>query len=83
MTAPVTVRAAVAADVGAMAELFAAVAEERTGIATEPPVDAPYFVVKRYIPGVAQWAYYIERMDNRLWFGPEDPRCVEPEAETG
>jgi len=46
-------------------------------VATEPPVDAPYFVVKRYIKGVAQWAYYIERMDNRLWFGPEDPRCVD------
>jgi hypothetical protein len=46
-------------------------------VATEPPVDAPYFVVKRFIQGVQQWAYYIERMDNRLWFGPEDPRCVD------
>lgn len=46
-------------------------------VATEPPVDAPYFVVKRFIKGVNQWAYYIERMDNRLWFGPEDPRCVD------
>lgn len=46
-------------------------------VATEPPVDAPYFVVKRFITGVNQWAYYIERMDNRLWFGPEDPRCVD------
>jgi RimJ/RimL family protein N-acetyltransferase len=34
-----TVRPASAADARAMAELFAAVAEERTGIATEPPVD--------------------------------------------
>lgn len=34
-----TVRAAAAGDAGAMAELFAAVARERTGIATEPPVD--------------------------------------------
>ncbi len=33
------VRAAAAADARAMAELFAAVAAERTGIATEPPVD--------------------------------------------
>jgi RimJ/RimL family protein N-acetyltransferase len=33
------VRAAAAGDARAMAELFAAVAEERTGIATEPPVD--------------------------------------------
>lgn len=46
-------------------------------VATEPPVDAPYFVVKRYIPGPAQWVYYIERMDNRLWFGPEDPWCID------
>ena len=34
-----TVRTAVTADARPMAELFAAVAEERTGIATEPPVD--------------------------------------------
>lgn len=34
-----TVRTAAAGDARAMAELFAAVAEERTGIATEPPVD--------------------------------------------
>ena len=33
------VRPAEAGDAPAMAELFAAVAEERTGIATEPPVD--------------------------------------------
>lgn len=33
------VRPAAAGDAQAMAELFAAVAEERTGIATEPPVD--------------------------------------------
>jgi hypothetical protein len=50
---------------------------EGVSVSTEPPVDAPYFVVKRYIAGVAQWAYYIERMDNRLWFGPEDLRCVD------
>jgi L-amino acid N-acyltransferase YncA len=34
-----TVRAATEADARAMAELFAAVAAERSGIATEPPVD--------------------------------------------
>ena len=34
-----TVRPASAVDARAMAELFAAVAEERNGIATEPPVD--------------------------------------------
>lgn len=52
--------------------LFAGIA-----VATEPPVDAPYFVVKRFIPGFNQWAYYIERMDNRFWEGPEDPWCVD------
>lgn len=35
-----TVRTAQPADARPMAELFAAVAEERDGIATEPPVDA-------------------------------------------
>ena len=39
MTAAFTVRPASPADAREMAELFAAVAEERTGIATEPPVD--------------------------------------------
>lgn len=34
-----TVRPASVDDAGAMAKLFAAVAEERVGIATEPPVD--------------------------------------------
>jgi RimJ/RimL family protein N-acetyltransferase len=37
--AQLTVRPAAAGDARAMAELFAAVAEERTGIASEPPVD--------------------------------------------
>ena len=46
-------------------------------VATELPVNAPYFVVKRYIVGQMQWAYYIERMDNRLWKGPEDPWCID------
>lgn len=45
--------------------------------ASEPPVDAVYVVVKRYIAGVGQWAYYLERMDNRQWDGPEDPWCVD------
>jgi L-amino acid N-acyltransferase YncA len=39
MAAAFTVRVAAEADARAMAELFAAVAAERTGIATEPPVD--------------------------------------------
>lgn len=46
-------------------------------VATEPPVDAPYFVVKRFIVGEGQWAYFLERMDNRLWEGPESPWCVD------
>lgn len=46
-------------------------------VATEPPVDAPYFVVKRYIVGYQQWYYFIERMDNRFWTGPEDPFCID------
>ena len=46
-------------------------------VATEFPVDAPYFIVKRYIVGVQQWAYYLERMDNRAWVGAEDPWCVD------
>src|ERR1035441_262343 len=37
--AGVGVRPSQAGDGGAMAEIFAAVAEERDGIATEPPVD--------------------------------------------
>ena len=37
--APFTIRPAQAGDARSMAELFAAVARERTGIATEPPVD--------------------------------------------
>jgi RimJ/RimL family protein N-acetyltransferase len=36
---PFTVRPASIADARPMAELFAAVAEERTGIASEPPID--------------------------------------------
>lgn len=36
-------------------------------VASERPVDAPYFVVKRYIPGKRRWAYCMERMDNRKW----------------
>lgn len=50
---------------------------EGNEVAIESPVYAPYFVVKRFIRGYNQWAYYIERMDNRLWQGPEDPWCVD------
>lgn len=43
----------------------------------EPPVDAAYFIVKRYIAGKNQWAYYTERMDNRNWINAEDCFCVD------
>lgn len=42
---------------------------------TEPPVDALYVIVKRYING--QWKYYSERMDNRNWLNAEDCFCVD------
>ena len=43
---------------------------------TEPPVDALYLAVKRIVNG--QTAYFIERMDNRLWNGQvESTWCVD------
>ena len=42
---------------------------------TEPPVDAVYFITKRYIRG--HWVYYSERMDNRLWENVENVFCVD------
>lgn len=44
---------------------------------TEPPVDAIYTVVKRYIVGQDKWMYYAERMDNRNWENVEDCFCVD------
>lgn len=44
---------------------------------TEPPVDAVYTIVKRYITGQSKWMYYIERMDNRNWQNIEDCFCVD------
>lgn len=43
----------------------------------EPPVDAVYVNVKRYIQGQKQWVYYKERMDNRNWVNAEDCFCVD------
>lgn len=48
---------------------------ESVACVSEPPVNAPYFVVKRYING--NWAYYAERMDNRTWTDIEDCWCVD------
>ena len=42
---------------------------------TEPPVDAAYFAVQRFIG--AHTAYTIERMNNRLWGQVEDAWCVD------
>jgi hypothetical protein len=42
---------------------------------TEPPVDAVYFIIKRYVQGA--WRYYSERMDNRLWTSVDDAFCVD------
>lgn len=42
---------------------------------TEPPVDAPYFAVQRFIG--ENTAYTIERMNDRLWGQVEDSWCVD------
>jgi len=44
---------------------------------TEPPVDAVYTIVKRYIIGEQEWVYYAERADNRNWSEVEDCFCVD------
>ena len=48
----------------------------------EPPIDAVYTIVKRYIPGTSsspagQWVYYAERFNNRIWQNIEDCVCVD------
>ena len=42
---------------------------------TEPPVDAVYVIVQRYINGA--WVYFSERMDNRSWQNVEQCWCVD------
>lgn len=42
---------------------------------TEPPVDAVYVIVQRYVNG--HWVYYKERFDNRDWTLAEDCFCVD------
>jgi hypothetical protein len=42
---------------------------------TEPPVDAIYVIVKRFVQGA--WRYYSERMDNRNWPDAESSFCVD------
>ena len=46
-------------------------------VASEPPVYAPYIVVQRYIVGQQQYAYYVERMDNRIWLNAEEVWAVD------
>lgn len=41
----------------------------------EPPVDAVYTIVQRFVNGV--WVYYSERLDNRIWSNPENCFCVD------
>lgn len=48
---------------------------ESVAVVSESPVDAPYFMVKRYVDG--HWVYYLERMDNRLWTTIEDAWCLD------
>lgn len=42
---------------------------------TEPPVNAVYWIVKRFVNG--GWYYFSERFDNRLWKTVEDSFCVD------
>lgn len=45
---------------------------------SEPPVNAVYVVVKRLVQAATPtWAYYIERMDNRIWDTIDDCWCVD------
>lgn len=41
----------------------------------EPPVDAVYVIVQRFIQN--NWVYYAERFDNRIWDKAEDCFCVD------
>ena len=42
---------------------------------TEPPVNAVYWITKRYVNG--GWHYFSERFDNRDWVTAEDCFCVD------
>jgi hypothetical protein len=52
---------------------------QSVAVVSEPPVNAPYFIVQRLIQnnGNPVWAYFQERMDNRLWLDQEDAWCVD------
>lgn len=44
---------------------------------SEPPTNAVYLIVKRYIVGNDTWIYCQERMDNRIWPNVEMAWCVD------
>lgn len=46
---------------------------------TEPPVDALYFITKRFVRGA--WWYYAERMANRNWENAEESLCLDSYAQ--
>lgn len=50
-------------------------------VISEGAVNAPYAIVRRFIRGANEgagtWAYYSERMDNRLWENVEQAWCVD------
>ena len=46
-------------------------------VVSEPPVDAVYIVVKRFIAGQNAYGYFVERLDNRLWPNAEGCWCVD------
>lgn len=48
---------------------------ESVAVVSESSINAPYFVVKRYIDN--HWVYYVERMDDRLWTNIEDAYCLD------
>lgn len=55
---------------------------EDVSFSIEPPIDAVYAIVQRYIVGTPAapagvWAYYTERMNNRIWQNIEDCFCVD------
>jgi hypothetical protein len=43
---------------------------------SEPPIDAVYLAVQRATAG-GKTAYFVERMDDRIWNGVEDAWCVD------
>ena len=58
------------------------ITNQNVSYSVEPPIDAVYTIVQRYIPGTAvapagKWVYYAERFNNRIWQNIEDCVCVD------